>query len=113
MTKVKSHTVPIVVKVVERAKAIREWSASQRQGTDLIVQPKPVCVNSIKDLLLDVEFLQSWPMIDMYKDSLCIKKVLLDGVRPVNHGEKRAPDGRSCLSIWIFLVILMSSCARS
>ena len=71
-------------------------------------------VNSIKDLLLDVELiaLQSWPMIDMYKDSVCIKKVLLDGVRPVNHGEKRAPDGRSCLSIWIFWAILMSSCAR-
>ena len=37
------YTVPIVEKFVERAKAIREWSASQRQGTDLIVQPKPVC----------------------------------------------------------------------
>ena len=44
MTAVRSHTVPIVEKFVERAKAVREWSASQRQGTDLIVQPKPPCL---------------------------------------------------------------------
>ena len=39
----RSYTVPIVEKFVERVKAVREWSASQRQGTDLIVQPKPAC----------------------------------------------------------------------
>ena len=43
VTAVRSPTVPTVEMFVERAKAVREWSASQRQGTDLIVQPKPAC----------------------------------------------------------------------
>ena len=47
VTAVRSHTVPIVKKIVEHAKAVREWSASQRQGTDLIVQPKPPCEEHI------------------------------------------------------------------
>ena len=53
VTAVRSHTVPIVDKFVERAKAVREWSASQRQGTDLIVQPKPLwsAVEYIANLL--------------------------------------------------------------
>ena len=33
----RSYTVPIVEKFVKRAKAVREWFASQRQGTDLVV----------------------------------------------------------------------------
>ena len=47
VTAVRPHTVPIVEKFVERAKAVREWSASQRQGTDLIVQPKPAWSKSL------------------------------------------------------------------